>query len=159
MQGDNIRVNGNAMSWGSIIIKCEGERLEGFDSIAYAHSRTREKGRGTGRHQAPGRRSRGEYDTEPVKLRGFASSVTALLQFLADANDGVNFGDTEFQIIVQAVESDELPLDVAVYRCVVTKVSATFESGPGLLKKELEIDCMKIVENGLTLFDGSEGSP
>src|SRR5690606_18584331 len=99
------------------------------------------------------RRSRGQYDPGKVSLIGYSASVTALKKKLAKARGGSSYGDTEFMIVIQAVEEDETPLNTEIKRCVVTKVKAAHKSGPDLLMQEVEIDPMSIVENGLTLFD------
>jgi len=155
---DKIRVNGNVLSWGSIVLKLDGDRFYGFNSITFAHKRERVKLYGMGSHQAPRGRSRGKYSTDPVKLGGPPSSFEIFRQALADrSDDGISYGDVEFQITVEAVELDETPLLVRVDRCVITGESNNYEESGDPLKEEVEIDCMKIIKNGKTLFDSSSG--
>lgn len=157
---DDIRVNGNQISWGSIILKLNSERFTGFTSISFADKRERVKAYGMTKHHAPRGRSRGKYTIEPVKLVGWKSSVQAFRQGLAAlASDGISYGDVEFQIVVQYVESDELPLTVEIDRCVWGGNSSSDEESADPLKEEIEIDAMLIRRNGLVLFDASEGSP
>lgn len=157
---DQIRVNGNQLSWGSIILKVADERYTGFTAIAYADKRERVKAYGMGRHQAPRGRSRGKYTTDPVKLTGWKSSIQALREALAaQSTDGVSYGDVEFQIIVQYVDEGENPIDVEIVDCVWIGNSSSEEENADPLKEEIEIDCMHIKRNGLTLFDSSQGSP
>jgi hypothetical protein len=158
---DTIRVNGNQLSWGSIIVKIDGERIYGFTSISYADKRERVKAYGMGRHHAPRGRSRGKYTVEPVKLGGWKGSVQALRQALADrATDQTSYGDVEFEIVVQYVEpGDEFPIQADIERCVWVGNSSSEEEGADPLKEEIEIDAMLIRRNGLTLFDASQGSP
>lgn len=155
---DEIRVNGNLHSWGSIKIKVAGDLYTGFTSISYADSRERVKGWGQGKHHAPRGRSRGKYNTEPVQITGFKGSLQQLRKALADAGDGVSYGDTEFQIIVQYVESDDTPITVELDRCVWTKNSSSEEENPDPLKEDVEFDTMLIRRNGLVLFDNSEAN-
>lgn len=155
---DEIRVNGNQHSWGSITVKVDGDRFFGFTSIGYADSRERVKAYGMGRAQAPRGRSRGKYATEPVTLTGWKGSMQQLRKALADAGDGESYGDTVFQIVVQYVEADDTPITVELEDCVWTKNTASEEEGPDPLKEDAEIDCMRIRRNGLVLFDNSEGS-
>lgn len=155
---DQIRVNNNQFSWGSIILKLNDDRFYGFTGITYADKRERVKGYGMGRHQAPRGRSRGKYTTDPVKLTGFKSSIAAFRAALAaQATDGKSYGDVEFEILVQYVETGEDPQDVEIERCVWTGNSTSEEEGADPLKEEIEIDCMLIRRNGATLFDDSEG--
>lgn len=158
---DGIRVNGNQLSWGSIIAKIDGERFHGFTSIAYADKRERVKSYGMGRHQAPRARSRGKYTVEPVKLGGPKTTMQALRDALAArSSDQTSYGDVEFELVVQYVEpGDEQPLQVDIERCVFVANSSSEEEGGDPLKEEIEIDAMLIRRNGLTLFDSSQGSP
>ena len=154
---DEIRVNGNLLSWGSIEVKVNGDRYFGFTSIGYGDSRERVKGYGMGRAQGPRGRSRGKYQTAPVTLTGHKSSMQTLRQALADAGDGTSYGDTEFEIVVQYFEADDNAITVEISRCAWGKNTSSEEEGPDPLKEDVEIDCMFIRRNGLTLFDGSEG--
>lgn len=155
---DEIRVNGNQHSWGSITVKFDGDRFFGFTAIGYADARERVKAYGMGRAQAPRGRSRGKYTVEAVTLSGWKGSVQQLRQALADAGDGESYGDTLFQIVVQYVEADDTPVTVELEDCVWAKNTTSEEEGPDPLKEDIEIDCMRIRRNGLVLFDNSEGS-
>lgn len=153
---DQIRVNGSTASWGHIVLKCGNERYYGFDSISFADKRERTKGYGTGKHHAPNARSHGKYSTDPVKLRGPVRTIEALRQQLAAlSSDGTSYGNAEFQITVQFATNNEPPILVEIERCVYVGTSASHEEGPDILKEEIEVDCMLIRRNGLTLFDAS----
>jgi hypothetical protein len=157
---DALRINGNQFSWGSIVLKIDSERYTGFTSISFADKRERVKAYGMTRHHAPRGRSRGKYTIDPVKLVGWKSSVSAVRAALAArSSDLVSYGDVEFQIVVQYVESDESPLTVLIDGCVWASNSSTDDEGPDPLKEEIEIDAMLIKRNDLVLFDASEGSP
>lgn len=157
---DAVRINGNQHSWGSIILKIDGDRYYGFTAISYNDKRTRSKGYGLGRHHAPRGRTRGKYELDPVKLTGWKSSIQELRRALATRSaNGLSYGDVEFQVTVQYIENGEQPITVEIERCVITGNSASDEENPDPLKEELEIDCMLIRRNGLTLFDSSQGSP
>jgi len=156
---DQIRVNGNLVSWGSIRCKVAGELYYGFTSIAYADKRERTKGYGMGKHQAPRGRSRGKYSTDLVKIRGHKASVQTLREALAaQAPDGVSYGDVEFEVVVQYVEGDEA-MNVEISGCVWAENTASDEESADPLTEEFALDCMAIRRNGLTLFDSTEGSP
>lgn len=157
---DAIRVNGNQYSWGSIRVKVAAEPYTGFTAISYGDKRERVKAYGMGRHHAPRGRSRGKYSTDPVKITAWKGSAQALRAALAaQAADGKSYGDVEFDIAVQYIESDETPMIVSIERCVLVGNSASNEEGADPLKEELEIDCFLIRRNGLVLFDASQGGP
>lgn len=155
---DEIRVNGNVMSWGSIILKLGEERFTGFTSISYGDSRERVKAYGMGRAQAPRGRSRGKYTTDVVGLTGFKATLNRLREKLAADAGGSSFGDTEIEIVVQYVEGEEDPQTDVVERCVLIKNSASNEENADPLKEDVELDCMRIRWNNRTLFDESDGS-
>jgi hypothetical protein len=50
-------------------------------------------------------------------------------------------------------------MSVLITGCVIVGQSASEEESADPLKEELEIDCMAIRRNGLTLFDSSELVP
>ena len=156
---DSIRVNNNQLSWGSIRLVLDGSTYTGFTSIAFADKRERTKAYGMGRHQAPRGRSRGKYTTESVKLAGWKGSVFTFLAELAQRSATANYGDVEFMINVLYSELDEPNVDIAITGCVVIGLNTSDEESADPLKEELEIDCMAIRRNGLTLFDTTEGSP
>ena len=155
---DEIRVNGNLHSWGSIVVKLNDDRFYGFSAINYSDSRERVKAYGMGRHHAPLGRSRGKYATEPVQITGRKGAVQQLRKALADAGDGENYGDVEFQVVVQYIESDDTPITDELDRCVWVKNTSSHEEGPDPLTEDFELDCMLIRRNGLTLFDNSEAN-
>jgi hypothetical protein len=157
---DVIRVNGNEMSWGSIKVKIGNELYTGFTEITFGDKRERVKGYGMGRHHAPRSRTRGKYVVDPVKLKGYKPSVQALRDALAaQSADGTSYGNTEAQIIVQAIEPDETPLHIEINRCVVVSDSSSHTESSDPLMDDLEMDAMSIRRNGKSLFDGTEGAP
>lgn len=154
---DQILVNGNQISWGSIILKLQSERFYGFTGISFADKRERVKGYGQGRHHGPRGRSLGKYSVENVKLTGWKASVQQFRQELALRSlVPLGYGDVEFQIDVQYIEADELPIQVSIERCVWAGNSTSDEESPDPLKEEIELDCMLIRRNGLVLFDSRQ---
>jgi len=157
---DQIRVNNSIASWGHIVLKIEGERYYGFDQIAFGDKRERVKAYGMGRHHAPRGRSSGKYSTDPVKLRGPKSTIHAVRVHLASLSpDKQSYGNVEFEIVCQYVTSDEAPITVELERCVYVASTSSDEESPDPLKEEIELDCMLIRRNGLTLFDATQGAP
>lgn len=156
---DQVRINKNIVSWGSIKVKCAGETFHGFDMLAYGDRRTRTKHYGMGRHHAPRARTSGKYEVDVVKLRGPKGTVQALRQKLADAGDGTSYGNTPCQVIAEFVEADDTPMLVEIEDCVICSDTSSHEENTDPLKDEIELDAMMIRRNGLTLFDSSEGSP
>lgn len=149
---DAIRVNGNQFSWGSISVKVNGEKFYGFTSIGYGDSRERVMAYGMNRSHAPRGRSSGKYATEPVTITGWKDSMAKLRQALAQAGDGVSYGNTICQIVVQYVEGTNDPVTVELDDCVWTKSTSTDEESADPLKEEAEFSCMRIRRNGLTLY-------
>src|SRR5678815_4090934 len=157
---DAIRVNNNQFSWGSIVVRVDGEPFFGFTALSYSDKRERVHAWGMGRHHAPRGRSRGKYTVENAKLTGWKSSVQALRDFLsAKSSDGKSYGDVVFQVVAQYVEFDELPCTVEIVDCVWAANSTSEEESADPLKEEFEIMPMLIRRNGATLFDSSGEGP
>jgi hypothetical protein len=158
---DQIRVNGNQYSWGSIVLRVDGEPFTGFTSISFGDKRERAYAYGMGRAQAPRGRTRGKYTPEPVKLTGFAGSVQILRQALAAlSSTGRSYGNVESEITVQYVEneggSNEVPIIVQLHRCTVTSDLSSEEESPDPSKCELEMQAMYVERNGYTLYDPND---
>lgn len=154
---DQIRVNGNLLSWGSLIMKIDGEPFTGFTSIQYADKRERVLAYGMGRHHAPYGRSRGKYTPDPLKLTGWKSSIK-LMRFALANKAGGSYGDYEFQVVLQGVEEDDEPFTVEFDRCVWVGNSASDEESADPLKEEIEISTMSIRRDTLTLYDTRGGA-
>lgn len=150
---DDIRVNGNQHSWGSITLKIGEERFTGITSVSYGDARERVKAYGMGRAQAPRGRSRGKYTTDPVVITCHKSTAQIIRQKLADEGGGDSYGDTEVQIVVEYFEQDDEPITVEIEDCVYVKSTSSEQEGADALTEDIEFDCMLIRRNGLTLFD------
>jgi hypothetical protein len=158
---DKLRVNGNIVSWGSVVVKINGERFHGFTGISFSDKRERVKQYGMGKHHAPRGRSRGKYTVEPVKLAGPKSTFKAMRTALAAlSEDGLSYGDVEFQIVLQYIEADgDESQTIELVDAVWMSNTSNDEESPDPLKEECEFDIMKILRDGMTLFDASEGAP
>lgn len=151
---DQVRVNGNMLSYGSIKAKVDGDVFHGFSAIKYGDARERGKSYGMGRHQSPRGRGRGKYSTEPVVLTGPKSTMQELRAALAKRSPtGTSYGDVVFQLVVQYFETDDTPITVEIEDCVFTKNTSSEEEGPDPLSEDVELDCMRIRRNGMVLFD------
>lgn len=157
---DQVRINRNIVSWGSITLRIDDEIFTGFTSVSFGDKRERTKVYGMGKHHAPRARTRGKYTIEPVKLKGPKSTIQALRDKLASLSpDGNSYGDYEFHINVQYIEADDRSMYVDIERCVYVGTSSSEEESPDALQEEIEIDAMSIRRNGQTQFDGSDGAP
>lgn len=155
---DQIRVNGNLYSYGSIKIKIDGTPFYGFNSISYGDSRTRSKSYGTGKSQSPRGKTRGKYETDPVTLSGDKDTVREFRKALADAGDGRSAADTLFQIVVTYSEDGLGQIVDEIEDCHLSKNTSSSEEGGDPLKEDVEIDCMRIRWDGITMFDESDGT-
>lgn len=157
---DLERVNGNQISWGSAILKLDGDRFTGITEVSFSDKRERVKAYGMGRHHAPRGRSAGKYTVDNVKIVGWKSSLQIFREQLAARSpDGISYGNIEFELIMEYVELDETPLIVNIERCVWAASNTSDTEGPENLKEDAEFDPMLIRRNGLVLFDSSEGGP
>jgi hypothetical protein len=155
---DSVRINGNIYSHGSMVIKVDGERFQGFTSITYADKRERTPVYGLGKHHAPRGRTRGKYTVENTKLVGPIDTMMKLRDALAAASfDGVSYGDYEFEIVVQFIEenSNQTPHTVVLESCVYVGTTASNEEGTDANTEEVEIQPLKIKRDNRYLFDAT----
>jgi len=150
---DPIRVNGNEFSWGSIIVKVDGEVYSGFTEISFGHKRTRSKTYGMGRHHSPRGRTRGKYETDNTKLKGPLDTWSLIRETLASMSEsGSSYGDVPFQIVVQYVEGDR-EITYELEDNVIVGETNSHSEGTDAQYEEVELDTMRIRKNGLTLWD------
>jgi hypothetical protein len=150
---DPIRVNGNLLSWGSLVAKIDGDVIYGWTDLAYGDKRERVFGFGMGRHHGPLGRSAGKYTPEPVKLTGFKHAVAALRERIKLKGGTKSYGNAEFEMVLQAIESDDSPLTIVFTRCVWTGNTSSLSESADPLKEEIEISTMGIRRNDSVLYD------
>lgn len=155
---DDVRINGNVMSWGSIKVKVAGELFTGFTALEYEDARERALFYGMGRSHAPKGKTRGKYTPSACKLTGKKSSIQAVRDKLAALSDsGTSYGDVEFLVTAEYVDSGEAPMLVGLEQCHWTKNTSSEEENPDPLSESMEFLPLRIRRNGTVLFDESEG--
>lgn len=155
---DSTRVNGNQISWSSLIFKIDGESYTGITSIGYADAIETAKAYGMGRHHAPRGRSAGKYTPEPLTLTCWKSTAQAIREQLAARSpSGTSYGRAVVPITLQYVETDDSTVTVEFDEARLVKCTSSNEEGPDGLAEDLEFDVMLIRRNGLVLFDESQG--
>lgn len=157
--GDAIRTNQNVHSWGSIILKMlDGDRYYGFRAIEYGDKRERVLVYGGGRAHGPRGKTSGKYTPDNVKLTYLKASAQALRDALAArAEDGKSYGNVEFIMVVQTIEPGEIPLTVEIHGCTIDVDSTSHAESADPLEENFELSCRKIIRNGKTLYDQTEG--
>jgi hypothetical protein len=160
---DIQRINGNAYSWSSIVIKLDGQRFYGITSINFNDKLEVGYGYGQGRHFAPLARTGGKYSCDETKIIMRTSSFADFLAYLKTKSpDGTSYGFAEWTVDAQWVESDQLalsPMHSILNRCRLTGVNQSQEQSTDETTTELAVSTMYIVRNGATLFDSSRGFP
>ena len=94
-----------------------------------------------------------------MTLTGFKQTIQTLRESLANAAGGSSYGHIQFLVVVEYTEPDESPITVELEQCVWAKNTSSEEEGPDPLMEDIELDCMRIVRNGLVLFEKTEGEP
>ncbi len=152
---NEVRINGNVISWGSVICRINGIPQNWPTSISYSDKRERAVVYGMGRHHAPRGRTLGKYSVENPKLKGPKADVSGFLDYLASlSTDGNSFGDVRFDIVVQYIE-DEQSVTVEIEDCRVVGVTASDEESADALQDEVEIHAMRLRRNGKSMFDAA----
>jgi hypothetical protein len=150
-----ILANRQQFDWGSVALKpMNGQiELEGYSEISFSQKRTRSKGRGQGKHQAPQVRSSGEYDIENLKIKMRVDHANALRS--ASAGTGTSYGNDPFPITVLLVKGEVIST-LEFFDCAIAEEAATFATGPDGLLEEVSFDCMAMRRDGLALFDDTD---
>jgi hypothetical protein len=155
---DQVNINGNVMSWGSIKVKIAGDLFTGLTGLEYEDARERALFYGMGRAHAPKGKTRGKYTPSACKLTGKKATIQAMRDKLAALSpSGTSYGDVEFLITAEYVDSGEAPMLVALEQCHWTKNTSSEEENPDPLSESIEFQPLRIRRNGTVLFDESEG--
>jgi hypothetical protein len=156
---DSIRVNGNLLSWGSGGIKIASDRYFGIKEISFSEALEQTLIYGMGRHHAPRARTRGKYVPEVLKVVMEVNTVkTVQAALAAQAADSRSFATVEFEVFLEGVEAEQT-YTAQFNRCKWQKTGASWSEGPDAWYQECEFNYFTVVQNGLTLFDATEGSP
>jgi hypothetical protein len=157
---DAPRINGNAYSFASLVIKLADERFTGIKSISYGDKLETEMVHGATRHAAPVGQTGGKYVPGSVKITMRKDSTKVLRASLAGrSSDGKSFGGVYFEIDVQYIEPDDSPHQDLLHRCRLVGCESSREEGAAALYDDLEITTQAIEYDGLTLYDQSRGTP
>ncbi len=166
---DLERVNGNVIGWGSLRFKTTtsvGSTVHrGFTSIGYGEKLESQLVWGMGRHQAPRGGTAGKYTPDMVKVKGPIASVLALKKAVAGLSaSGRSYGAARFSGVLFYYEpglagslGESHTVEFAGLKWAEQSVAA--EEGPDMIQQEFSMQVLAIREDGLVLFDDSEGSP
>ncbi len=150
---DLIRVNGKVFDWGSCILKIGGVRYEGVTSIKYDQKRDRAKVYGMGRDRAPLGRTGGKYEAGDCTMAMYRSTAQSLRDWAAlRAGDGLSYGDAEFPIVVQMVETGLAPITDELLKACIISDAGGGEENPDPLKEDVVFQVLKMKRNGKTLW-------
>ena len=155
---DSIRVNGNLLSWGSCGFKIDSQRYYGITAISFSEALEQSLKYGMGRHHAPRARTRGKYTVEPLKITAEVQTIRLVQQALAaKASDQRSYGTVEFEVFLEAIELEQ-QYTADFLRCKWAKNSSNFVEDAEGLYQEVELSTMQISQNGLVLFDATQGN-
>jgi hypothetical protein len=154
---DSTLINGDVHNWTSVRIKKNGQSWSGVTAINWSQKRERAMLYGAAKHGAPRGRTSGKYSVDSASMKMAKGSAAIFKKELAQqAPDQKSFGNVEFDITVQFIASGEQAITVELQRCVITGTSSTNEeSSTDALVEEFTLSVMRVVEDGLTLYDAT----
>lgn len=153
--GDDLRVNGYVIGWGSHILKINGLRWFGITSFDWGQKRERVHAHGMSKAHAPIGLTSGKYSPEPFKLSMWKKTEIKLRKYLATlAEDGRSYGNVLVPIFLQIVDGPDVST-VELVDSGITSEAATGEESPDPTKATWEFLPTLIVVDGLTLFDNT----
>ena len=162
---DLERVNGNVIGWGSTKFKVNGVNFRGITEISWGEKLESMLVYGMGRHQAPQGGTQGKYTPDLVKGKGRFATVNAMKKQLAGLSaSGRSYGTVRFTGVVFYTEAapvgsvgESHRVEFAGLKWVET--STTNAEGSDPTTQEFSFQVLAIREDGMVLFDDSEGSP
>lgn len=162
---DLLRVNGNIIGWGSVKFKVNNRSYAGFTEIGWGEKLESALQWGMGRHQAPQGSTAGKYTPDMVKVKGRYASVNALKkQIAALSPSGRSYGAIRFSGVVFYTEPGTIDTPGESHRVEFAGLkwaenTITNSEGSEAIMPEFSLQVLAIREDGLVLFDDSEGSP
>lgn len=162
---DLLRVNGNVIGWGSTKFKINGTNFRGITEINWGEKLDSTLVYGMGRHMAPQGGTAGKYIPDLVTGKGRFATVNAMKkQIAALSPSGRSYGSIRFSGVVFYTEpapigsvGESHRVEFAGLKWVETKTSNAEGSDP--TSQDFSFQVLAIREDGLVLFDDSEGSP
>ncbi len=152
---NEVRINNNTIGWGSAICRINGIAQNWPTSISYAEKRERGVVYGMGRHHAPRGRTSGKYSVENPKIKGPRGDVQGFVDYLASlSSDGTSYGDVRFDIVLQYIEAEQT-VTVEIEDCRIVGISGSDDEGTDALQDEIEIQAMRLIRNGKTLYSNA----
>lgn len=152
MSDSFLRINGKAFDWGSVRLKIDGRLYTGVKSIKYGHKRTRAKVPSMGKSRRAIGKTAGKYETEDTVLSMLRRTAQDLRDHLASrSSDGASYGDPQFTITVQYIESGIGPVKDEILNCNIDGDGGGGEDGTDPLYEDVVISCLKIKRNGKVL--------
>lgn len=153
---DTVRINGNQIGWASMSLKINGQAYTGITAIEYGDKRTRTLAYGMARHGGPRGRPPGKYEPDPFAITAWTSTAATIRKDLAQRSpDGVSFGNVVCSIILQYVETSDGIVMIEAQDATLGEISASNEEGPDATSEKLVFQPLRILRNGLSLFDSS----
>jgi hypothetical protein len=154
--GDMNRVDINLVSWGSHVLKIDGDRWKGLTAINWDDKVDVAYGWGMTRSHAPIGRTAGKYTPPTVKLTMHRHMWSMLLVYLkSKAVDQKSYSQYKFHMMLQVIEGTMFS-DYEFQSCRVVSRNGKAEENPDPAMVDIEISVMRAVEDGATLWDSSQ---
>lgn len=156
-QINSVQINGVAHSWNAVKLTFDNDQFNQFESIDFDDKLESVFAYGTGRAQGPIARSAGKYTPGPVKLTALKSAVQLFREWVAaKSTNGKNYGHVIFQGVLQYLSEDDEPLMVEFRDLKWSTNTSADKEGGDPLKESFELQPMRIIRNGVTLYDSRD---
>lgn len=156
MAGDSVRINGVQISWPSAKIKIDGAPYRGITSVDYADGVEKTYAYGMGRHHAPRGRTLGKYTPELLVITCWTSTAETIRKGLAQKAGGRGISSVSVPIVLQFIEKDDAIITIEALDSTLVKNEASNEEGPDALAEKLSFMPMRLLRNGVALYDTTE---
>lgn len=154
---DQVRVQNVTFDFTSCELRINNELISGWTDAKWDEGREHKLAYGSGKHHAPRGANRGKYNPEPLSITVFKDTAYYIRSMLAALSDsGTDFGSPQVPIVLQYLEASANH-KVEFFLAQYSKGSSTESEEGDSSKEELEFFYQYLKQDGLTLFDNSQG--
>jgi hypothetical protein len=152
-----VSVNGIAHSWESVKLTFDGDIFNQFSSIDFDDKLESAFAYGTGKAHGPIARSGGKYTPGVVKLTALKGAIQLFREWVAaKSSTGKTYGNVIFQGVLQYLAEDDVPIKIEFRDLKWSTNTSGDKEGADPLTDSCELQPMRILRNGIALYDNGD---
>lgn len=154
---NDVIINGIAHSWESVKLTFDNDVFNQFSSIDYDDKLESAFAYGNGKAHGPIARSGGKYTPGALKLTALKGAMQLFREWVAAKSaNKKNYGKVIFQGVLQYLAEDDVPIKVEFRDLKWSSNTSGDKEGADPLTDSCELQPMRILRNGVTLYDSTD---